>query len=173
MGIGLKTPRGSGTSGYVHLNLAAVGDKFKYDEFKMLQRKRKKKDSEISENKRLLRDKIRQGAADDLQKHRMAREIELKCLEYRIELEKNDETKELIERKVNELRVTLKKARDDGHLKKTVYEIKEDSDGNNNELISKTNIISATDSICRSGETLDSSLVFDYKPLHKERNLRK
>lgn len=77
-GIGLKTPRGSGTNGYVQRNLSFIPPKpqntaYNYNQEHLLtssgaaQRSRK--------------------PDEDVMMHRKKREIELECLEYREELE--------------------------------------------------------------------------------------
>ncbi|KAH8149971.1 uncharacterized protein LAJ45_06124 [Morchella importuna] len=91
--VGLTTPRGSGTSGYVQRNLSHLKPRDNiapypkdYDSFKTY--KQRQPDKEILE-------------------HDRKREVEVKCLELRDKLEDEEVDEEEIERQVDELRVKL------------------------------------------------------------------
>ncbi|KAB5593406.1 Pre-mRNA-splicing factor [Ceratobasidium theobromae] len=90
-GIGLNTPRGSGTNGYVVRNLShlrprdAQQDMYKFDQAGP---KHREPDAGILEHERL-------------------RKIEIRCLELQLELEENNIPEEDIEREVSKLREEL------------------------------------------------------------------
>lgn len=102
-GIGLKTARGSGTSGHIQNNLASISDDVKYEEF-MKSKKRSAevtdkddlKDEFVNENKKILLD------------HNAKRQMELKCMELRFKLEEAGLDDDEIEEKVNDLRKELR-----------------------------------------------------------------
>ncbi|KAL6021281.1 Serine/arginine repetitive matrix protein 2 [Candidozyma auris] len=102
-GIGLQTPRGTGTSGYVQKNLAD----------KKVQGYRKKREREAEEAERKAAKerqvKSRRSVGEDIREHERKREIELKCAELRDKLEDEDEKEAVIEKKVAELRLKLTK----------------------------------------------------------------
>lgn len=87
-GIGLPTPRGSGTNGYVSKNLAHVnkGRQFKHNIVS-------KPDPTINEPPNL-----------ELVLHKKKREIEAKCLKLREELEDEGWNKDTIDKEVNRYR---------------------------------------------------------------------
>ncbi|KAF3990178.1 hypothetical protein FT663_02189 [Candidozyma haemuli var. vulneris] len=102
-GIGLQTPRGSGTSGYVQKNLA---DK-KYQGYRK-KREREQEDEERREA-RAKQIRSRRSAGGEIKEHDRKRRIELKCAELRDKLEDEDEEDDVIEKKVAELREKLTK----------------------------------------------------------------
>ena len=75
-GIGLNTPRGSGTSGYIQKNLSTV---------KRPKRKHEKDDQERDIQR--LEASLARPPNKDILDHRRKREIEVKCLEKREKLE--------------------------------------------------------------------------------------
>ncbi|RKP22042.1 hypothetical protein ROZALSC1DRAFT_10653 [Rozella allomycis CSF55] len=93
-GIGLPTPRGSGTNGYIQRNLSHIKtkqSKVNYDEH--------------SEAPRLYR-KVDQGILE----HQRKRQVEVKCMELRLELqEKGMYSEEQIEEFVDARRKELQK----------------------------------------------------------------
>ncbi|CAH6723329.1 pre-mRNA-splicing factor Cwc21p [[Candida] jaroonii] len=102
-GIGLRTARGSGTSGHVQNNLASISDEVKYEEFIMAKKRKVEmagkdevKGEFEKENKKILLD------------HKSMRQIELQCMELRVELEEADVGDEEIENRVELLRRDLK-----------------------------------------------------------------
>lgn len=101
--IGLKTPRGSGTSGYVQRNLAFAAPK--------------PQNTAYNYNQDVLGDgranRVRKPNNDVLL-HRSKREIEIECLEYREELEgEGGKSTEEINKLVSELRIRLMKRLDE------------------------------------------------------------
>lgn len=105
-GIGLQTPRGSGTSGYVQKSLS--GPK---REGLRQKRERQAQEDRIRESeakKRL----VRQAAGGEILDHDRKRLIELKCMDLRDKLEDEDVEDEEVEKRVAELRRKLTKERD-------------------------------------------------------------
>lgn len=100
-GIGLQTPRGSGTSGYVQKNLSGPNKEG-------LRRKREREAHEEHIREVLTKQKqIRKGAGTEIVAHDRKRLIEVKCMELRDKLEDEDVPDEIVERKVAELRAKL------------------------------------------------------------------
>jgi len=91
-GVGLKTPRGSGTNGYVQRSLAHIKRKpqtpYSRDDFEKPQTKQRKANPEIIE-------------------HDRKREIEVQCLELQDKLEEQGLDEEEVERRVGQLRKEL------------------------------------------------------------------
>jgi serine/arginine repetitive matrix protein 2 len=71
-GIGLKTPRGSGTNGYVTRNLSFAKQKHKFKEYDY------SKETPAS---------VTRKPNDDILLHKSKREIEVECLQLRERLE--------------------------------------------------------------------------------------
>ncbi|GEQ68427.1 hypothetical protein JCM33374_g2095 [Metschnikowia sp. JCM 33374] len=97
-GIGLQTPRGSGTSGYVQKNEAS-----KKSEGIREKRRREAAD----EHRKLIRAKMaeaRRNAGDDVRAHDQKRRIEVKCMELRESLEEQDLDDSEIDKRVASLR---------------------------------------------------------------------
>lgn len=101
-GIGLQTPRGSGTSGYVQKNLA---DK-KKEGFRQ-KREREAAESERREF-RAKQAKVRKEYSGEIQDHNKKRVIEVKCQELRDKLEDEDLPDDVIDSRVAKLRESLK-----------------------------------------------------------------
>ncbi|KAK9462170.1 uncharacterized protein V1516DRAFT_298219 [Lipomyces oligophaga] len=98
--IGLSTPRGSGTSGFIQSNKAHI-HKRRYDP--LTARRLAEKDNDLE-----IRREIRKQPADKgIELHDKARNIEVKCMEFRIKLEDKQEREDEIERQVSELRKKL------------------------------------------------------------------
>ncbi|KAF9534365.1 hypothetical protein CPB83DRAFT_748465, partial [Crepidotus variabilis] len=90
-GIGLTTPRGSGTSGYVQRNLSSLRVHDKNDRntaWDAAPPKHREPDQEILD-------------------HEKKRKVEVKCLELQVELEDKEVDESEIERRVQELREKL------------------------------------------------------------------
>lgn len=75
-GIGLQTARGSGTSGYVQKNLSAVN------------KMRQKVDYRTEEDIKRMEAALNRPPNQEILSHQRKRQIELKCLEERENLEK-------------------------------------------------------------------------------------
>uniref|UniRef100_A0A3B4WJ88 CWF21 domain-containing protein n=1 Tax=Seriola lalandi dorsalis TaxID=1841481 RepID=A0A3B4WJ88_SERLL len=97
-GIGLTTPRGSGTNGYVQRNLSSLRVKRPRDE---RGGERDEKDRE-----RLESQLNRQPNADILE-HQRKRQLEVKCAELQDMMEEQGYSAEEIEEKVNSFRMML------------------------------------------------------------------
>nr|AAH95137.1 Srrm2 protein [Danio rerio]AAI65030.1 Srrm2 protein [Danio rerio] len=97
-GIGLTTPRGSGTNGYVQRNLSSIRVKRNRDE---RGGERDEKDKE-----RLESQLNRQPNADILE-HQRKRQLEVKCAELQDMMEEQGYSAEEIEEKVNTFRLML------------------------------------------------------------------
>uniref|UniRef100_A0A2R5LAQ7 Putative pre-mrna-splicing factor cwc21 ixodes scapularis pre-mrna-splicing factor cwc21 n=1 Tax=Ornithodoros turicata TaxID=34597 RepID=A0A2R5LAQ7_9ACAR len=94
-GIGLQTPRGSGTNGYVQRNLCFVNrlkDKVNY-----------KTEEDIKQLDALMNRKANQEILD----HERKRKLEIRCLELQEEMEEQGYTEAEIETKVEEFRQAL------------------------------------------------------------------
>lgn len=104
-GIGLKTARGSGTSGYVQKSLAPFGDRISKHEEHQKKRKRIESDEQADHNERV--DNAKKEARHEINDHNKRRNIELKCLELRDKLEDDDVNDDIIEEKIRELRKKL------------------------------------------------------------------
>ena len=74
-GIGLQTPRGSGTSGYVQRNFAAIRHRREKVEYKT--------DTDLQRSEGMLHKK----ANVEILEHEWKRKIELKCLQLQEDLE--------------------------------------------------------------------------------------
>lgn len=97
-GIGLTTPRGSGTNGYVQRNLSSVRAKRQRDERggKRDEKDRDRLDSQLN----------RQPNAEILE-HQRKRQLEVKCAELQDMMEEQGYSVEEIEEKVNSFRMML------------------------------------------------------------------
>ncbi|KAI8991434.1 cwf21 domain-containing protein [Mycotypha africana] len=93
-GIGLTTPRGSGTNGYVVRNLSFV---------KPPPTDRNKKFEDFSDTPK------QRKANEAILEHDRKRKIEVKCMEYRVQLEDEELEEDIIEEKVQEFREKLLK----------------------------------------------------------------
>lgn len=74
-GIGLNTARGSGTNGYVQRNLSTVNQA------------RQKVDYKTDDELRALDRQLSRPPNAEILDHQRKRQVEVKCLEYREELE--------------------------------------------------------------------------------------
>lgn len=104
-GIGLLTPRGSGTSGHVETNLASRKSFKNSDTYqkRVADAERKKK------YERNMADKMaRKDVSKDILDHKTRRQIEVECMELREKLEDEDLEDEEIESRVRALRESLK-----------------------------------------------------------------
>ncbi|KAM3129500.1 hypothetical protein pb186bvf_018404 [Paramecium bursaria] len=111
--IGLMTPRGSGTSGYVQKNLSKMKRVKNRDEF--IKQIQSMKDNVID---------ARKAANPDIVLHEQKRDIEVKKLMLRDELEAKGLSEQEIEERLNSLEQKLKKLLDEGkyslnHIKDT------------------------------------------------------
>lgn len=100
-GVGLQTPRGSGTSGYVQKNvvtkrLEGFREKRARDEAETLRRETKQKMEEA-----------RRSAGKEVKEHLDKRRIEVECMELRDTLEDKDVAEIEIEKQVQALRKKL------------------------------------------------------------------
>ncbi|KAJ8250893.1 hypothetical protein GJAV_G00214470 [Gymnothorax javanicus] len=97
-GIGLTTPRGSGTNGYVQRNLSSIRAKRSRDERgdERDEKDREKLESQLS----------RQPNAGILE-HQRKRQLEVKCAELQDMMEEQGYSAEEIEEKVNSFRLML------------------------------------------------------------------
>ncbi|KAG7191627.1 uncharacterized protein KQ657_002896 [Scheffersomyces spartinae] len=104
-GIGLQTPRGSGTSGHVETNLASRKSPKHSGSYQKRVADAKKKEM----YERNLADRLaRKDVSEDIQKHNIKREIEVKCMELREKLEDDDVDDQEIEKQIKALRESLK-----------------------------------------------------------------
>lgn len=104
-GIGLQTPRGSGTSGFVQRNDASVKDSEYQDNAKgKIYKSRQLQIQEDELSKTRLEPKEKDKLIKD---HNKKREIDVKCMELRDSLEDQDVEEELIVQRVEELRAKL------------------------------------------------------------------
>ncbi|RKP26250.1 hypothetical protein SYNPS1DRAFT_8675, partial [Syncephalis pseudoplumigaleata] len=105
-GIGLTTPRGSGTNGYVVRNLSAIPHR----------RAPVKQLHELEEEQQ---DRLRERKPnEEILLHERKRQVELECMNLRLSLEeKNDLTEEQIEESVDALRKRLRAELDEVQLK--------------------------------------------------------
>lgn len=94
-GIGLPTPRGSGTNGYVQKNLAFIGN--------MKVQQQYKTDNDVKRADALL---FKEPNKEILE-HERKRKIELKCFELEQEMEEQGYIQSEIEQKVNAVRKKL------------------------------------------------------------------
>lgn len=113
-GIGLQTPRGSGTSGHIQKNLA---DK-KSEGF------RQKRDREAFEEERRAvkarQNENRKGADVEIRDHDRKRWIEVQCMELRDKLEDTEMEDDEIDEKVAQLRKKLTEKGDKAEKKEVV-----------------------------------------------------
>lgn len=107
-GIGLRTPRGSGTNGYVQRNLSFV--KPQNERQKLETNRLYSGDQEVQQR---VGDKwkARQGKGPNkaILEHERKREVEVKLMELRLELESRGYTEEEIETRIEKLRAHLMK----------------------------------------------------------------
>ncbi|CAG8512447.1 8345_t:CDS:2 [Cetraspora pellucida] len=99
--VGLSTPRGSGTNGYVVRNLSYIKTRRDNVQYESL-------DEIKSKSSSLLNRKPNK----DILKHEKKRQIEIKCIDLRRQLEEDGQTEEEIEGRVNAFRNALLSAVD-------------------------------------------------------------
>lgn len=100
-GVGLQTPRGTGTSGYIQKNVAN-------NHVEGFRQKRARDASEAERREvRARMQALRRSAGKEVKEHLNKRQIEVKCMELRDRLEDEDVDEETIKRKVDELRKSL------------------------------------------------------------------
>ncbi|XP_053207369.1 serine/arginine repetitive matrix protein 2-like [Panonychus citri] len=95
-GIGLQTPRGSGTNGYVQRNLAHIHKSKNKVEYKT--------EDDIKKN---LDDLLPKPINPEILDHQRKRKIELKCVELEAQLEDEGASQEEIDKAVSRLREKL------------------------------------------------------------------
>ncbi|KAK7207235.1 hypothetical protein BZA70DRAFT_229347, partial [Myxozyma melibiosi] len=101
--IGLSTPRGTGTNGYIQTNRSNLKPRDpNRDRGLRLAAK-----GELDTEDDIKRDARRREISKDIKDHESAREIEVKCMELRVMLEDEDVAEEDIEKRVEDLRKTL------------------------------------------------------------------
>lgn len=142
-GIGLQTPRGSGTSGYVQKSIA---DR-KNEGF------RQKRDREAFEEERrevkARHTEIRRNAGTEILDHNNKRWIEVQCMELRDKLEDRDVDDDEINKKVANLRQKLTKMQAKpaaGSIKKLDRD-GEKSTGESEEKTSKSENVNPTEQV--------------------------
>lgn len=103
-GIGLQTPRGTATSGYVQKNVSSKAKKPGY-----YQQRKENEKQQVSKGKLLMEKINKQQAKEEIVKHEKLRQIEVKCCELRDDLEDEDVDDKEIDKRVDELRKKLLK----------------------------------------------------------------
>lgn len=101
-GIGLQTPRGSGTSGYVQRNSASLEDGKYQDNARGRIYKSRQLQTQQDEISKAKQQPIEQDV--EIKEHNRKRDVELQCMELRDLLEDQDVEEELIAKKVEDLR---------------------------------------------------------------------
>ncbi|RKP06275.1 hypothetical protein THASP1DRAFT_2832, partial [Thamnocephalis sphaerospora] len=105
-GIGLTTPRGSGTNGYVVRNLSSI------------QQRRREPVKPFHELEEEHRERFRERKPnEEILLHERKREVELKCMTLQLTLEEDGVPEAEVEEKVGELRQRLLKDLDQVQLK--------------------------------------------------------
>ncbi|KAK9365753.1 cwf21 domain-containing protein [Lipomyces kononenkoae] len=97
--IGLSTPRGSGTSGYITRNVAQIKPRGPAV----------KPGKDFEDYSELAKDAWRKEPAKEIAEHDLKRQIEVKCMELRDQLEDEGADEEEIEKRVEYLRESLNK----------------------------------------------------------------
>ncbi|KAK9382547.1 uncharacterized protein V2V93DRAFT_365405 [Kockiozyma suomiensis] len=131
--IGLSTARGSGTNGFIQANKANVRPRDPNRERQF----RRYEDSEYGtkDDLEIRRDAKRRKSAKEIVDHDAAREIEVKCMELRIQLEDDEVDDEEIEKRVENLRKSLldpKKRPSDSRQNSRDVRPRPDRDGGSN-----------------------------------------
>lgn len=144
-GVGLQTPRGSGTSGHVQKSLV--------DKKRQGSREQRKR-HEHDEKRRAARAKqvaARKAAGSEIKDHDRRRAISVKCSELRDKLEAQDIEDEEIARRVDELRLNL------------TNEIERD------DTLNAASASDREDSPVTSAENVASAAVPEYRPRYANR----
>lgn len=178
-GVGLKTARGSGTSGHVTKNLASLGDKLAFEESKLKRKNAAKKDQSgiNDEQKQMVRNQLQA----DLISHDDMRKIEIKCIEYQEDLEDEEEDPEAVKEKVKEFKQSLI----DDYKETKDVNLGSEEDNDNPQRYGTKNLRPEEYSLRSKGSTsynkeksqLDlttrsPSSIYEYKPLHKGNSSR-
>lgn len=161
-GIGLKSARGSGTSGHVTKNLASLGDKLAYEQSRVKRKEARGQKSKISDEQK---QKIKEELQADLLSHEELRHIENRCISFQDDLEDLEVDPELVKKQVSEFR------------EKLVSELKEAKSGKKKTVVSDS---TATPNLIQKSQIDDesptksldkkssSSQVYQYRPLYKD-----
>lgn len=113
-GIGLPTPRGTGTSGYVQRNMSALNPATQSQRGVYSWRQELEHRSRRSETGFQRDNYVERKVDEGILEHERKRAIEVECMALRDELEETDGiAEEEIERRVDELRARLKARADD------------------------------------------------------------
>ncbi|CAG8500282.1 17587_t:CDS:2 [Gigaspora rosea] len=99
--VGLATPRGSGTNGYVVRNLSYIKTRKDNVQYESLDEIKAKSSSYLNRKPN-----------KDILKHEKKRQVEIKCIDLRRQLEEAGQTEEEIEERVNAFRNALLSAVD-------------------------------------------------------------
>uniref|UniRef100_A0A8B9KEY5 CWF21 domain-containing protein n=1 Tax=Astyanax mexicanus TaxID=7994 RepID=A0A8B9KEY5_ASTMX len=97
-GIGLTTPRGSGTNGYVQRNLSSIRSKRSRDE---------RGGAKDEKDRERLESQLNRQPNADILEHQRKRQLEVKCAELQDMMEEQGYSAEEIEEKVNSFRLML------------------------------------------------------------------
>lgn len=89
--VGLKTIKGTGSSGYIQKNLSLI-KKLNGSAHIRKKKKKKKSDQKISDKKKYMIE------------HNKKKKIDIKCMELRLKLEDENEDETSIEKKINEFK---------------------------------------------------------------------
>lgn len=171
-GIGLKTARGSGTSGYVQKSLAPFGDRISKHEEHQKKRKKIESDEQADDKERI--DNAKKEARLEINDHNRRRNIELKCLELRDKLEDDDVNDDIIEQKIRELRKNLLTAEvpkdsDSGKIDKQDEKQKENQDRKSIKDKEPDNVHILES---KNPESSDKNPVYEYVPRYNKRPTR-
>ncbi|KAK9464937.1 cwf21 domain-containing protein [Lipomyces arxii] len=98
--IGLSTPRGSGTNGFVTRNISHLSSRPKSN----LQARDESTDQDDKN------ESLRREPSKEILDHEVKRAIEVKCMDLRMKLEDDDVPDDEIDKQVETLRQTLLKA---------------------------------------------------------------
>ncbi|KAM9939996.1 hypothetical protein OXX80_000554 [Metschnikowia pulcherrima] len=169
-GIGLQTPRGSGTSGYVQKNVVAKNTEGV--------REKRKREAE-NEHRRMIRAKMneaRRNAGADVRSHDEKRYVEVKCMELRESLEDEDVEDAEIDKKVASFRVKLLAEQGDRTEERKSESQTDEGQGSLDntpsvptEVNKHKNAGSETTADLPKKETAASKSVYDYVPRYDKR----
>lgn len=163
---GLKSVRGTGTSGYVQLNLGITNQEIASENKNYESRRHLKRKVEIEKVAAEVEKLKRQSRMSIESNH--CRDIEVKCMELRDQLEDMSENEEFIEKKVKELRSRLsakpsKEGEDDNQSR-----TKQDSIRKSKHTIEKPSFKEATHSVPKAKSDSLTKPVYEYKPRYKK-----
>jgi len=115
-GIGLQTPRGSGTSGYVQRNMSFI------------KKSKQKIEYRTEEDLKRMEADINRAPNEEILEHQRKRAIEVKCMEMREAMEEDGSyTQEAIEKKVADFRKLLQQKMEQEVKEKKEFRAKLDS----------------------------------------------